>query len=110
MQNLYEAVKKVQIVVQDKAVRVQKELAAAEFDGYYECELKKVCYYSSLSTVLVLAISYTWLLLYISSRLYEASLYYLLFRILCYPSHLISSPPPLPKITGKMYQAPFALG
>ncbi|KAK8500686.1 hypothetical protein V6N13_016164 [Hibiscus sabdariffa] len=41
MQNLYEAVKKVQIVVQDKAVRVQKELAAAEFDGYYECELKK---------------------------------------------------------------------
>ncbi|KAK8287057.1 hypothetical protein V6Z12_D07G033400 [Gossypium hirsutum] len=36
MQNLYETVKKAQMVVQVEAVRVQKELAAAEFDGYCE--------------------------------------------------------------------------
>ncbi|KAF6162475.1 hypothetical protein GIB67_026313 [Kingdonia uniflora] len=42
MQNLYETVKKAQMVVQVEAVRVQKELAAAEFDGYCEGELIKV--------------------------------------------------------------------
>lgn len=42
MQNLYETVKKAQMVVQVEAVRVQKELAAAEFDGYCEDELIKV--------------------------------------------------------------------
>ncbi|KAL5558237.1 hypothetical protein UlMin_034448 [Ulmus minor] len=42
MQNLYETVKKAQNVVQVEAVRVQKELAAAEFDGYCEDELIKV--------------------------------------------------------------------
>ncbi|KAJ0752206.1 putative nucleoid-associated protein YbaB/EbfC family [Helianthus annuus] len=42
MQNLYETVKKAQMVVQVEAVRVQKELAAAEFDGYCEDELVKV--------------------------------------------------------------------
>ncbi|RZC08773.1 Nucleoid-associated protein, chloroplastic isoform B [Glycine soja] len=42
MQNLYETVKKAQMVVQVEAVRVQKELAAAEFDGYCEGELVKV--------------------------------------------------------------------
>ncbi|MQI72137.1 hypothetical protein EI017_25625, partial [Escherichia coli] len=36
MQNLYETVKKAQMVVQVEAVRVQKELAVAEFDGYCE--------------------------------------------------------------------------
>ncbi|XP_052200177.1 nucleoid-associated protein At4g30620, chloroplastic-like isoform X2 [Diospyros lotus] len=41
MQNLYESVKKAQMVVQVEAVRVQKELAAAEFDGYCESELIK---------------------------------------------------------------------
>ncbi|TYI72069.1 hypothetical protein E1A91_D07G033400v1 [Gossypium mustelinum] len=41
MQNLYETVKKAQMVVQVEAVRVQKELAAAEFDGYCEGELIK---------------------------------------------------------------------
>ncbi|KAE8656601.1 Detected protein of confused Function [Hibiscus syriacus] len=41
MQNLYETVKKAQMVVQVEAVRVQKELAAAEFDGYCEAELIK---------------------------------------------------------------------
>ncbi|KAI7730380.1 hypothetical protein M8C21_027402 [Ambrosia artemisiifolia] len=41
MQNLYETVKKAQMVVQVEAVRVQKELAAAEFDGYCEGELVK---------------------------------------------------------------------
>ncbi|KAL6536264.1 hypothetical protein OROGR_012836 [Orobanche gracilis] len=41
MQNLYETVKKAQMVVQVEAVRVQKELAAAEFDGYCEDELIK---------------------------------------------------------------------
>ncbi|XP_047325531.1 nucleoid-associated protein At4g30620, chloroplastic-like isoform X2 [Impatiens glandulifera] len=41
MQNLYETVKKAQMVVQVEAVRVQKELAAAEFDGYCEDELVK---------------------------------------------------------------------
>ena len=41
MQNLYETVKKAQNVVQVEAVRVQKELAAAEFDGYCEGELIK---------------------------------------------------------------------
>ncbi|XAR69985.1 hypothetical protein NMG60_11001785 [Bertholletia excelsa] len=42
MQNLYETVKKAQTVVQVEAVRLQKELAAAEFDGYCEGELIKV--------------------------------------------------------------------
>lgn len=42
MQNLFETVKKAQMVVQVEAVRVQKELAAAEFDGYCEGELVKV--------------------------------------------------------------------
>ncbi|XP_060669544.1 nucleoid-associated protein At4g30620, chloroplastic isoform X2 [Ziziphus jujuba] len=42
MQNLYETVKKAQNVVQVEAVRVQKELAVAEFDGYCEGELIKV--------------------------------------------------------------------
>ncbi|CAN8287810.1 unnamed protein product [Cochlearia groenlandica] len=42
MQNMYETVKKAQMVVQVEAVRVQKELAAAEFDGYCEGELVKV--------------------------------------------------------------------
>ncbi|KAJ1433583.1 Nucleoid-associated protein YbaB/EbfC family [Sesbania bispinosa] len=42
MQNLYETVKKAQMVVQVEAVRVQKELAGAEFDGYCEGELIKV--------------------------------------------------------------------
>ncbi|KAH6790921.1 putative BCR [Perilla frutescens var. frutescens] len=41
MQNLYETVKKAQMVVQVEAVRVQKELAVAEFDGYCENELIK---------------------------------------------------------------------
>ncbi|KAG8495343.1 hypothetical protein CXB51_013064 [Gossypium anomalum] len=41
MQNLYETVKKAQMVVQVEAVKVQKELAAAEFDGYCEGELIK---------------------------------------------------------------------
>ncbi|WOK95051.1 nucleoid-associated protein [Canna indica] len=41
MQNLYETVKKAQMVVQVEAVRVQKELEAAEFDGYCEEELIK---------------------------------------------------------------------
>ncbi|KAF2287285.1 hypothetical protein GH714_039538 [Hevea brasiliensis] len=41
MQNLYETVKKAQMVVQVEAVRVQKELAAAEFDGFCEDELIK---------------------------------------------------------------------
>ncbi|GKB32916.1 nucleoid-associated protein, chloroplastic, partial [Tanacetum coccineum] len=44
MQNLYETVKKAQMVVQVEAVRVQKELAVAEFDGYCEGELVKVCH------------------------------------------------------------------
>ncbi|EEF32999.1 nucleoid-associated protein At2g24020, chloroplastic [Ricinus communis] len=42
MQNLYETVKKAQMVVQVEAVKVQKELALAEFDGYCEGELIKV--------------------------------------------------------------------
>ncbi|KFK29638.1 hypothetical protein AALP_AA7G159600 [Arabis alpina] len=42
MQNLYETVKKAQMVVQVEAVRVQKELAVAEFDGYCKGELVKV--------------------------------------------------------------------
>eukprot|EP00252_Welwitschia_mirabilis_P001319 TRINITY_DN111_c0_g1_i1.p1 TRINITY_DN111_c0_g1~~TRINITY_DN111_c0_g1_i1.p1 ORF type:complete len:194 (-),score=41.14 TRINITY_DN111_c0_g1_i1:621-1202(-) len=42
MQGLYETVKKAQMVVQVEAVRVQKELAAAEFDGYCEGELIRV--------------------------------------------------------------------
>ncbi|GLJ47195.1 hypothetical protein SUGI_0996290 [Cryptomeria japonica] len=42
VQGLYETVKKAQMVVQVEAVRVQKELAAAEFDGYCEGELIKV--------------------------------------------------------------------
>ncbi|CAI8584026.1 unnamed protein product [Vicia faba] len=42
MQNLFETVKKAQMVVQVEAVRVQKELAVAEFDGYCEGELVKV--------------------------------------------------------------------
>ncbi|EEF46869.1 nucleoid-associated protein At4g30620, chloroplastic [Ricinus communis] len=41
MQNLYETVKKAQMVVQVEAVRVQKELAVAEFDGYCQDELIK---------------------------------------------------------------------
>ncbi|CAA2989349.1 nucleoid-associated protein At2g24020, chloroplastic-like isoform X2 [Olea europaea var. sylvestris] len=41
MQNLVETVKKAQMVVQVEAVRVQKELAVAEFDGYCEGELVK---------------------------------------------------------------------
>ncbi|KAL3633426.1 hypothetical protein CASFOL_022188 [Castilleja foliolosa] len=41
MQNLYETVKKAQMVVQVEAVRVQKELAASEFDGYCQDELIK---------------------------------------------------------------------
>nr|XP_004507747.1 nucleoid-associated protein At4g30620, chloroplastic [Cicer arietinum] len=42
MQNLFETVKKAQAVVQVESVRIQKELAAAEFDGYCEGELIKV--------------------------------------------------------------------
>ncbi|KAL8497580.1 hypothetical protein ACS0TY_021062 [Phlomoides rotata] len=42
MQGLYETVKKAQMVVQVEAVKVQKELAVAEFDGYCEGELIKV--------------------------------------------------------------------
>lgn len=42
MQNLFETVKKAQAVVQIESVRIQKELAAAEFDGYCEGELIKV--------------------------------------------------------------------
>ncbi|KAL9270396.1 Nucleoid-associated protein, chloroplastic-like protein [Drosera capensis] len=42
MQNLYETVKKAQMVVQVEAVRVQKELSVAEFDGYCKGELIKV--------------------------------------------------------------------
>ncbi|KAI9117283.1 hypothetical protein K1719_011449 [Acacia pycnantha] len=42
MQNLFETVKKAQMVVQVEAVRVQKELAVAEFDGYCEGEFVKV--------------------------------------------------------------------
>ncbi|KAL3535125.1 hypothetical protein ACH5RR_003586 [Cinchona calisaya] len=42
MQNLYETVKKAQMVVQVEAVRVQKELSEAEFDGYCDGELVKV--------------------------------------------------------------------
>ncbi|XP_042001794.1 nucleoid-associated protein At4g30620, chloroplastic-like [Salvia splendens] len=42
MQGLYETVKKAQMVVQVEAVRVQKELAVAEFEGYCEGELIKV--------------------------------------------------------------------
>eukprot|EP00850_Spirogloea_muscicola_P006231 SM000029S10526 [mRNA] locus=s29:659614:660985:+ [translate_table: standard] len=42
MQGLFETVKKAQQVVQVEAVRVQKELAATEFDGYCEDELVKV--------------------------------------------------------------------
>lgn len=41
MQNLFETVKKAQMVVQVEAVKVQKELALAEFDGYCEGELIK---------------------------------------------------------------------
>ncbi|XP_024024361.1 nucleoid-associated protein At4g30620, chloroplastic [Morus notabilis] len=41
MQNLYETVKKAQMVVQVEAVRVQKELSEAEYDGYCEGELIK---------------------------------------------------------------------
>ncbi|XP_042962179.1 nucleoid-associated protein At2g24020, chloroplastic-like isoform X3 [Carya illinoinensis] len=44
MQNLFETVKKAQMVVQVEAVRVQKELAAAEFDGYCEGELIKLMF------------------------------------------------------------------
>ncbi|KAI5414737.1 variant 2 [Lathyrus oleraceus] len=42
MLNLFEAVKKAQAVVQVESGRIQKELAAAEFDGYCEGELIKV--------------------------------------------------------------------
>ncbi|XP_058754353.1 nucleoid-associated protein At4g30620, chloroplastic [Vicia villosa] len=42
MQNLFETVKKAQAVVQTESSRIQKELAAAEFDGYCEGELIKV--------------------------------------------------------------------
>ncbi|KAJ7561039.1 hypothetical protein O6H91_03G011300 [Diphasiastrum complanatum] len=42
MQELYQTVRKAQQVVQVEAVRVQKELAAAEFDGFCEGELIKV--------------------------------------------------------------------
>ncbi|CAM6010027.1 unnamed protein product [Sphagnum balticum] len=42
MQGLYDTVRKAQQVVQVEAVRVQKELAAAEFDGYCDGELVKV--------------------------------------------------------------------
>ncbi|CAM6022362.1 unnamed protein product [Sphagnum balticum] len=42
MQGLYDTVRKAQQVVQVEAVRVQKELAAAEFDGYCDDELVKV--------------------------------------------------------------------
>ncbi|XP_024389452.1 nucleoid-associated protein At4g30620, chloroplastic [Physcomitrium patens] len=41
MQNLYDTVKKAQQVVQVEAAKVQKELAAAEFDGYCDEELVK---------------------------------------------------------------------
>lgn len=41
MQNVFETVKKAQMVVQVEAVKVQKELALAEFDGYCEGELIK---------------------------------------------------------------------
>lgn len=77
MQNLYETVKKAQMVVQVEAVRVQKELAAygfliiqfqlclfsfyeqafvllcrAEFDGYCEGELVKVQFFPAESFIL----------------------------------------------------------
>ncbi|XP_024369029.1 nucleoid-associated protein At4g30620, chloroplastic [Physcomitrium patens] len=42
MQGLYDTVRKAQQVVQVEAVRVQKELAAAEFDGYCDDELVRV--------------------------------------------------------------------
>ncbi|KAI3948123.1 hypothetical protein MKX01_014722 [Papaver californicum] len=42
MQNLYEIVKTVQMVVQVEPVRVPKELVVAEFDGYCEGEVIKV--------------------------------------------------------------------
>eukprot|EP00245_Coleochaete_scutata_P007886 TRINITY_DN23691_c0_g1_i1.p1 TRINITY_DN23691_c0_g1~~TRINITY_DN23691_c0_g1_i1.p1 ORF type:complete len:181 (+),score=51.37 TRINITY_DN23691_c0_g1_i1:64-606(+) len=42
MQGLLETVRKAQQVVQVEAVRVQKELAEAEFEGYCEGELVKV--------------------------------------------------------------------
>ncbi|BBN00990.1 hypothetical protein Mp_2g03740 [Marchantia polymorpha subsp. ruderalis] len=42
LQGLYDTVRKAQQVVQVEAVKVQKELAAAEFDGYCEGELIKV--------------------------------------------------------------------
>ncbi|CAI8611363.1 unnamed protein product [Vicia faba] len=42
MQNLFEAVKKAKVVVQTESSRIQKELAAEEFDGYCEGELIKV--------------------------------------------------------------------
>ncbi|XP_002961708.2 nucleoid-associated protein At2g24020, chloroplastic [Selaginella moellendorffii] len=41
MQELYQTVRKAQQVVQVEAVKVQKELAATEFDGYCEGELVK---------------------------------------------------------------------
>ncbi|KAG6503766.1 hypothetical protein ZIOFF_036090 [Zingiber officinale] len=44
MQNLFETVKKAQMVAQVEAVQVQNELEAAEFDGYCEGELIKVCF------------------------------------------------------------------
>jgi hypothetical protein len=42
MLGLYDTVRKAQQVVQVEAVRVQKELASAEFDGYCKDELIKV--------------------------------------------------------------------
>eukprot|EP00899_Mesostigma_viride_P025823 jgi/Mesvir1/6425/Mv19512-RA.1 len=42
MQGLFETVKKAQQVVQVEAIKVQKELAEAEFEGYSEDELVKV--------------------------------------------------------------------
>lgn len=42
MLGLYDTVRKAQQVVQVEAVRVQKELASAEFDGYCQDELIKV--------------------------------------------------------------------
>ncbi|CAB4288869.1 unnamed protein product [Prunus armeniaca] len=55
MQNLYETVKKAQMVVQVEAVRVQKELAVyeAKFDGYCEGELIKLSLSLSFSSLWV---------------------------------------------------------
>ncbi|KAK9280535.1 hypothetical protein L1049_014227 [Liquidambar formosana] len=51
MQNPYDTVKKAQMVVQVEAVHVQKELAAAEFDGSCEDEPTKVTISGNEQTV-----------------------------------------------------------